>query len=95
MVLGDVVRKRQASKAGTPRRDCCMGKSNKVEERARQVAQTGISSLDALQLASAKEGKADVILTCDDVLVRRSKRLKLALRVLNPVAYFREVDAHG
>lgn len=69
--------------------------SNKLEERARQIAKSGISSLDALHLASAEEGGADIMLTCDDVLVRRSRRLTLALRVLNPVAYFEEVKVNG
>ncbi len=35
------------------------------------------------------------MLTCDDVVIRRSSRLGLALRVLNPVAYLSEVTAHG
>jgi predicted nucleic acid-binding protein len=72
-----------------------VGLSNKVEERARQIAKSGISSLDALHLASAEEGQADVVLTCDGVLVRRSRRLALTLRVLNSVAYFEEVKANG
>jgi predicted nucleic acid-binding protein len=66
-----------------------------LEERAREIAKAGISSLDALHLASAEEGQADVLLTCDDVLVRRSRRLSLALRVLNPMAYLEEVKANG
>jgi hypothetical protein len=72
-----------------------VGLSNQLEERARQIAQSGISSLDALHLASAEEGQADVVLTCDDILVRRSRRLALTLRILNPVAYFEEVKANG
>jgi len=69
--------------------------SNKLEERARQISELGIAGLDAVHLASAEEGRADVLLTCDDVLVRRSRRRTLALRVLNPVAYFEEVKANG
>jgi hypothetical protein len=69
--------------------------SNKLEERARQISELGISGLDAVHLASAEEGGADVLLTCDDVLVRRSRRQTLTLRVLNPVAYFEEVKANG
>jgi PIN domain len=72
-----------------------IGLSDRLEERARQIAKSGVSSLDALHLASAEEGQADVVLTCDDVLVRRSRRLALTLRVLNPVAYFEEVKANG
>jgi hypothetical protein len=72
-----------------------VGLSDKVEERVRQIAQAGISNLDALHLALAEEGRADVMLTCDDALVRRSGRLNLALRILNPVAYFEQVKADG
>lgn len=69
--------------------------STNLQERARQIAQQGIPALDAAHLASAEAGGADVLLTCDDVVLRRSQRLGLALRVLNPVAYLSEVSAHG
>lgn len=69
--------------------------SSNLQERARQIAQVGIPALDAAHLASAEAGGAEVFLTCDDVVVRRSQRLGLALRVLNPVAYLDEVSAHG
>jgi predicted nucleic acid-binding protein len=77
------------------RSELSIGLSDGLEERAREIVKAGISSLDALHLASAEEGGADVMLTCDDALVRRSGRLGLALRVLNPVAYFEEVKACG
>ena len=66
-----------------------------LQERARQIAQHGIPALDAAHLASAEAGEADVLLTCDDVLLRRAQRLGLALRVINPVAYLDEVSTHG
>ena len=72
-----------------------IGLSDRLEERARQIARLGIPALDAAHLASAEEGGADIVLTCDDILIRRSPRLGLALRVLNPVAYFREVARNG
>jgi predicted nucleic acid-binding protein len=72
-----------------------VGLSDRLEERARQIAQLGIPALDAAHLASAKEGEADIVLTCDDILLRRSPRLELALRVVNPVAYFKEVTRDG
>jgi len=34
-------------------------------------------------------------ITCDDVIVRRTRRLKLSLRVMNPVAYWKEVSTYG
>ena len=72
-----------------------IGLSDRLEERARQIAQMGIPALDAVHLASAEECGADIVLTCDDILIRRSPRLGLASRVLNPVAYFEEVTRDG
>jgi len=69
--------------------------SARLEERARQIAQLGIPALDAAHLASAEEGEADILLTCDDILLRRVPRFGLTLRVVNPVAYFEEVTRDG
>jgi predicted nucleic acid-binding protein len=66
-----------------------------LEQRARQIVRQGIAVLDAAHLAAAEIGGAEIVLTCDDVLVRRAARLGLALRVLNPVAYFNEVKDNG
>lgn len=66
-----------------------------VKSRSQEFSRRGIPALDAIHLASAEIGEADVMLTCDDVLARRSRRLRLALRVLNPVAYLGEVPTHG
>lgn len=69
--------------------------NSSLVDRTRKIAQQGISALDAAHLAAAETGRADVVLTCDDIMVRRSPRLGLALRVLNPVAYLTEVTVHG
>jgi hypothetical protein len=61
-----------------------------LQKRAAEITQLGIPALDAAHLAAAEIGGADVVLTCDDVMIRRSVRLGLALRVLNPVAYSQE-----
>ena len=66
-----------------------------LEERARQIGQQGVGALDAAHLAAAENGGAEIVLTCDDVLIRRAARLGLALRVLNPVAYFNEIKDDG
>jgi hypothetical protein len=72
-----------------------IGLSDSLEDRSRRIAQQGISALDAAHLAAAELGEADILLTCDDAVIRRAPRLGLALRVLNPVAYLSEVTAHG
>ena len=66
-----------------------------VEERALQFGRIGIRALDAVHLASAEAGGADILLTCDDTFVKRASRLELSLRVLNPVAYLSEVTSDG
>ena len=77
------------------RADVVVTVSTDLQERARQIAQQGIPALDAAHLASAEAGGAGVFLTCDDMVLRRARRLGLALRVINPVAYLSEVSTHG
>jgi predicted nucleic acid-binding protein len=50
-----------------------------------------LSAKDAIHLACAFYSKADFFLTCDDQLMKQAKQLKLAIRVMNPVDYIREV----
>lgn len=69
--------------------------SDELQDRARQIAQLGIPGLDAAHLAAAEIGGADIVLTCDDGTIRRAARSELALRVLNPVAYLKEVTGNG
>ena len=69
--------------------------SDDLEKRARQIVQQGIAVLDAAHLAAAEIGGAEIVLTCDDVLIGRAARLGLALRVLNPLAYFNGVKNNG
>ncbi|MBI4790171.1 MAG: PIN domain-containing protein [Chloroflexi bacterium] len=64
----------------------------KEKKRARQLRVTGFRSLDALHLACAESGGADVLLTTDDQLLRHAERVsdQLKLRVRNPLAWLRE-----
>ena len=63
-------------------------------ERAQQFEVQGISAFDALHLACAESGSADIFLTTDDQLVRKSATLTADcdLRVENPLAWLREVS---
>ena len=72
-----------------------VGVDTSLQERARLFTQHGIPTLDAAHLASTEAGEAAVMLTCDDVLLRRAQRFTLALRVMNPVAYFELEIADG
>jgi hypothetical protein len=69
--------------------------TTKIRRRSRQLETKGIPALDAAHLASAEAGGAEVFLTCDDVVIKRARRLGLGLRVMNPVAYWKKVSSHG
>ena len=64
-----------------------------VERRAVELKRAGLKSLDALHVACAKKGKADILLTTDDDLL--SKALKnqrtLKVKVENPLRWVMEV----
>ena len=66
-----------------------------LQARAVEFGRSGVSALDAVHLASAEAGGAGLFLTCDDALLKRAARLGLGLRVLNTVAYLKEVTSHG
>ena len=62
--------------------------------RGRDIEKLGFKRLDALHLACAESGNADVFLTTDDRLLRRAKRLssKLYVRVENPYEWLQTGD---
>jgi len=62
-------------------------------DRARYIEELGFSPFDALHLASAERGGADVFLTTDDDLLRRARRSLglLHVRVENPVSWYQAV----
>jgi hypothetical protein len=63
-------------------------------ERAQEFETWGIAAYDALHLACAESGGADVLLTTDDELLRRSaaRASELHVRVANPLTWLREVS---
>jgi predicted nucleic acid-binding protein len=69
--------------------------SSTIEQRAREINAAGIAPLDAIHLACAEAGMADVFLTCDDALHTRAQRLNLRVSVRNPVEYWKEVSSNG
>ena len=62
--------------------------------RGRDLEKLGFKQLDALHLACAERGNADVFLTTDDRLLRRAKRLssKLHVQVENPYEWLQSGD---
>jgi predicted nucleic acid-binding protein len=63
-------------------------------ERAEVLQELGFKSADALHLAGAESARADVLLTCDDRMLRTAQRHAAHLHVLvrNPMDWLKEVD---
>jgi predicted nucleic acid-binding protein len=63
--------------------------SQELEVRARELKTLGFSSYDAVHIASAERGRADVFLSTDDRLIKRAAKITQLLRVPvdNPVPW--------
>ena len=55
--------------------------SEAVVRRARAIERVGLRGLDALHVASAEAGGAELLVTTDDRMIRRAARADLPLRV--------------
>lgn len=85
-------RRRVQLLASHAHRSVAVGKSE--IKRAQQFEAWGISAFDALHLACAESGEADVFLTTDDKLLRKSAvhAKQLHVRVENPLQWLKEVS---
>ena len=65
-------------------------------ERGTQLESLRFKWLDALHIACAESGRADILLTTDDRMLRRAKRFRLQLRVRveNPYTWLEEISKH-
>ena len=63
-----------------------------IERRATELAVLGLRLLDALHVASAEAGHADVFLTTDDRLIRAAARSsdQINMPVVNPAVWLAE-----
>jgi len=61
-------------------------------DRARELEKSGFAGFDAVHLACAESGKADVFITTDDRLLKLAKRQagQLQVKVDNPLSWIRE-----
>lgn len=65
----------------------------KEKSRAADLTTFGIKPLDALHIALAESGNADYFCTCDDKLLKNSKRVKdLTVKMVNPVDLVQEIE---
>lgn len=67
--------------------------NSKVASRALALEQLGFAGIDALHVASAESGGADVLLTTDDRLLRVATRhaSSLHVRVANPLVWVQDM----
>jgi len=65
-----------------------------IAKRAKEIVEMGFKTFDALHLACAEYGNANIFLTTDDKLIRRAKILigKLMIQVKNPVDWIMTQD---
>ena len=61
--------------------------------RASEFEKLGFGGFDAIHLACAESGKADIFLSTDDRLLKRAKRFKKKIRVMvaNPLDWLKEM----
>src|SRR5260370_28269337 len=65
---------------------------DEIEAHADDLVHEGLRPLDALHVAFASRAKAEYFCTCDDRLLKKSKRLKtLATKVVSPLELIAEI----
>ena len=67
--------------------------NNDVEIRAKELEKLGFKSFDALHIACAEKGDADILLTTDDIFLSKALQGRniLKVRVDNPLRWLMEV----
>ena len=65
--------------------------TEQAENRAAFFQQNGIKPFDSLHLALAETSGVDVFLTTDASLLRKARKMKLKIKVANPVSWMMEV----
>ncbi len=71
--------------------------TEQVELRATELEELGFKAYDALHIACAEDGDAEVLLTTDDRFLRKAVRHGniLKVRIENPVLWLMEVTTDG
>jgi len=90
-VIPDEERKRRVSEL-LPDSDDRMRLTPAIFRRAEELEKLGFKPADAVHVAAAEASEADVLLTCDDRLLRRGRRLrkKLRIEIENPIHWLQE-----
>lgn len=64
-----------------------------VKERSRELYKMGFKPLDAVHIACAEQGHADILLTTDDALLAKAARhrKRIQVSIVNPLQWALEV----
>lgn len=65
--------------------------SDTIRKRALELRKYNIKDMDALHLAFAESKDLDYFITTDRLLINASKRVKLRIKVINPIEFVMEV----
>ena len=78
-----------------PREDDILPLTEALYGRAEDLERLGFKAADAMHVAAAEDSKADVLLSCDDRLLRTAARHSTELRVAvrNPVDWLKEHES--
>lgn len=83
-------RKRRAMQYYLQRATVCQVLNEDIRQRAKELEQEGVKTLDALHVASAEAAGCESLLTTDKRLINRCQTL--TLRVINPTDFVLEVN---
>ena len=68
--------------------------NDEVAARARSLERRGFKAFDALHIASAESARVDFFCSCDDGVLKKSRRQgDLAVKVVSPLELAKEVLA--
>ena len=67
--------------------------NTQIRTRAKTIQEFGIRAIDALHIACAEQGKVDVFLTTDDLLLKKCQQNQedIQVKVANPLTWLMEV----
>lgn len=60
-----------------------------INERGGQLHMRGLGEYDALHVASAEAGGADVLITSDDRMIKKARALNVNVKLVNPLDWLR------
>ena len=68
-----------------------VAEDEKVKELSKELFKNNIKWLDSLHIAIAEANNAEIFLTTDDKLVLNANKVKLNIRIINPLKWITEV----